>query len=153
MQLSLDMDGVLADFDARFEQVAGRSPHGMTSKQVCKVIADTPGFFRQMPVLPGAKDAVRALAPLNPVVLTSCPASCYAAAAADKQAWVREHFGELPVLPVYGAKHKHLYLQHPGAVLVDDWGSNCDDWEAAGGIAIKHTDWATTFPILQDMLL
>ena len=139
--LNLDMDGVLAAFEDHFVTRTGIDSKTLGSPEVCKRLAEMGDFFDDCPILPGAQDFFYHACTrqrLDVVILTSCPASCYAEAAAAKRRWIRKHFGGIPVLPVMGSRNKHLFLQHPGDLLIDDWGQNCTDWTTAGGIAIKH---------------
>jgi 5'(3')-deoxyribonucleotidase len=86
--LYLDMDGVLADFD----KGVGRK----------KRIKDPPemfvkGFFRKLPLMPGAKNAVKSLLlhkRLDIYILTK-PTTKNLHCATEKFQWIEEHFPEL----------------------------------------------------------
>ena len=55
----------------------------------------------------------------------------------DKVVWAQRHFPSIPVMFGPYSKDKHVHCV-PGDVLIDDRTSNCEEWRAAGGIAIQH---------------
>lgn len=151
--LYLDLDGVMADFDAAFPVVFGLDHRELADKAMWGHINGHASFFRDLPPTPGAIDFFRTIEHLAPVILTACPKSNYAAAAIQKRAWVREHLSQTClVLPVLGGTNKPLFMHQPGDVLIDDWGVNCEAWTAAGGIAVEHRrDWNVTRGALVDI--
>ncbi len=89
-------------------------------------------------------------------MLTATPASANYKhrCAADKLHTIHRHFD-----PTFPVEHFHAVLRsekrsyaHPGAILVDDMLPNCDEWTAAGGTAILHTDAVTTIRKLRELL-
>lgn len=147
-RIFLDLDGVMADFDRAFPERFGVSHEGMPKKEMWKYISSVPDFFATLPACEGAMDAWRSwLVHLQPVVLTSCGASHYQEIAVQKKRWVRENLGEgVLVIPVSDGLDKSLLVHSSGDILIDDFGKNCDAWQLAGGIAVKHEgDWATTY--------
>lgn len=139
--INIDMDGVLGDFEREFVSRFKIDSTTIDSPEVCRLLATCPDFFLHMPVIPGARDFVDMVWRHHPVILTSCPMSCFDDAVKAKRAWARKHFGDIPVIPVPGSRNKHLYLQNRGDILIDDWRPNCEDWRAAGGKAIKFENW------------
>lgn len=139
-RLYLDLDGVMADFDAYFPQLFGVDHRDQADETMWAMINSHPAFFRTMPLCPGAKEFFDSVEYLTPSILTACPKSDYANVASQKRGWVREHLSaRVTVLPVQGGRAKPLFMHQPGDVLVDDFERNCEAWEAAGGIAIHHT--------------
>lgn len=59
----IDLDGVLANFEAKVRQVTGSiAPLGSVQWQIDADIASTqPGFYRIMPPMPGARMAIAEL--------------------------------------------------------------------------------------------
>lgn len=153
--INLDMDGVLADFRTHYQNVFDEDDEVVGSKRVCEQLATRPDFFEECPILPGAKDffylaATRQYTSL--VILTSCPVSSFDASAKAKRKWIRKHFGGVPVIPVPGSRNKHLYLQQPGDLLIDDWGKNIEDWRNDGGAAIKHENYEMTHQLFGEWI-
>lgn len=144
--LYVDLDGVMADFDAAFPAVFGLDHRSLADEEMWGHINSHASFFRDLPPMPGAIEFFRSVEHLQPVILTACPKSNYAHVAAQKRAWVRAHLSQTClVLPVMGGRHKPLFMHQAGDVLIDDFGKNCAAWNEAGGIAIKHEgDWSAT---------
>lgn len=53
----------------------------------------------------------------------------------------------MPVFLVNGGKAK-AQMARPGDILIDDLPRNIDDWRAAGGTGILHTDARSTLRAL-----
>lgn len=141
----LDLDGVMADFDAHFPSTFGLDHRSMADDAMWQTINAHPSYFRDMPPCAGAVEFFRDIERLSPIVLTACPKSAYVHVARQKREWVREHLSrDLVVLPVMGGRHKPLFMHAPGDILIDDWQKNIDAWEDAGGIGILHKSFDAT---------
>jgi hypothetical protein len=152
-RIYLDLDGVMADFDAHFPATFGLDHRGMADDAMWSTINAHPSYFRDMPPCPGAVEFFGAVAHLDPIVLTACPRSNYAHVARQKRAWVREHLStSIMILPVMGGRFKPLFMHAPGDVLIDDWRKNTDAWEAEGGVAILHRSFEDTWRSLTQHL-
>lgn len=150
-RLYLDLDGVMADFDAHFPAVFGLDHRSMADDAMWQTINAHPSYFRDMPPCPGAIEFYREIAHLDPIVLTACPRTNYANAAQQKRAWVYEHLApHVTVLPVMGGHNKPLFMHAPGDILIDDFEKNTKAWSAAGGVAILHRRIASTRHALWD---
>lgn len=145
-RIYLDLDGVMADFDAHFPATFGLDHRGMADDAMWSTINAHPSYFRDMPPCPGAVEFFAAVAHLDPIVLTACPRSNYAHVARQKRAWVREHLStSIMILPVMGGRFKPLFMHAPGDILIDDWRKNTDAWEDEGGVAILHRSFEDTW--------
>jgi len=112
----LDMDGVMADFDGAITSKGVYDPPEMF----------VPGFFRNLKVTEGAKEAVEALLALPDVEIyigskmTSKAPNC----ATEKVEWIKEHFPDLLKNMVLCCDKKLLR----GDILIDDdmerWGKS-----------------------------
>lgn len=106
----LDMDGVLADFDA------GVGKHCAQDEDPPQMFE--PGFYRNLPVIVGAKEAVQNLLqiPLIDLQIATKPTTKNLHCATEKYQWVEEHFPQL-LRKMTLTHDKSLLL---GDVLVDD---------------------------------
>lgn len=144
-RLYLDLDGVMADFDAHFPKTFGLDHRSMANNAMWATINAHPTYFRDMPPCPGAIEFFRDIEHLSPTILTACPKTNYAHAATQKRSWVREHLGhDVTVLPVAGGRFKPLFIHAPGDILIDDFERNAVAWDAAGGVAILHESFDAT---------
>ena len=103
----LDMDGVLADFDGAI------SVHMQDPPEMFE-----PGFFRNLKVMPGAKEGVQALLdnPRLKVYIGTKHTTKTDHSPSEKVAWVREHFPSL-LKKMFIVTDKHLLR---GDFLIDD---------------------------------
>lgn len=136
MRLLLDQDGPLADFDMHFyERCEGRyeldvaGPHEQTARYFtdhipnrahraeARAMVDKAGWFRHLPVTPGAIEGVAALIDAGvDVWVCTKPLEVNPTCRDDKGAWLAEHF---PML-----EHKLIITPDKsliaGDVLLDD---------------------------------
>lgn len=144
-RLYLDLDGVMADFDAHFPATFGLDHRAMVDDAMWETINAHPSYFRDMPPCDGAKKFFDSVSWIDPIILTACPKSNYAHVARQKRAWVREHLStNCIILPVMGGRNKGLFMHAPGDILIDDFERNIKAWELEGGVGILHRDFATT---------
>ena len=68
----------------------------------------------------------------------------------DKVYWAREYFPTIPVMFGPFSRDKHIHCK-PGDVLIDDRRSNIEEWRAAGGFGIHHTDYNSTKTVLDEL--
>lgn len=150
--LYIDLDGVMADFDASFPAIFGLDHRTLDDDVLWMHINGHPSFFRDLPPMSGAVEFFRSVEHLQPVILTACPKSSYSVAAQQKRAWVREHLSATClVLPVLGGVNKPLFMHQAGDVLIDDFEKNCVAWTRAGGLAVRHEgDWSLTTALLAE---
>lgn len=141
--LYLDLDGVIAGFDQHFVDYFKRDHKQMSDDDMWKMIDSYPTFFRDLPVMTGAKEFFNILKLLFPnlVILTACPKTNYKNVAIQKREWVYEHLGDYAVLPVLGGRNKALFMHKPGDILIDDFTKNIKAWIELGGYGIYHENY------------
>src|SRR3546814_5470166 len=102
MQLYLDCDGVLADFDRGATELLGMPPrayekrHGIAA--FWRELARHPDFYGTLPLMPDAKELFAAVRHLIPVILTGLPRGAWAAP--QKIRWAARHFPGPQILTV-----------------------------------------------------
>lgn len=139
MQLFLDCDGVLADFDAGARAALGGLSPVQYEQQYSrgafwKRLAATPNFYAQLPLMPDAQILFDAVAHLRPTILTGLPLGTWAAP--QKVAWAERHFPGTPIITCM-ARDKVRHMTR-GDVLIDDREDHRSTWEDAGGIFVHH---------------
>ena len=139
IKVFVDMDGVLADFEGGFLNQFGAAANSHDDEMKWGMIHSVPDFFRRLQPIPGAFDFFDRIRCLDPIILTSCPHTNYMEIAKQKRAMIRECFSDtVLVLPCRGSENKPAFMNSLGDILIDDWKHNIVDWNAAGGVAIKH---------------
>lgn len=153
----LDMDGVCADWDRAAEAFLGIPPRlnpingNYTVTEVeWNRLKEAGHFYRDLPLMPGVDQLVdlarqyRDILGWNLFFLTAIPSkNDVPEAFSDKVLWAQEHFPDIEVHfgPYAVDKYKHC---RAGDILVDDRRSNCEQWTAAGGLAVKVNDRSLT---------
>jgi 5'(3')-deoxyribonucleotidase len=141
----VDMDGVLADFfgeiarehDVEYWREIHRRDLGIDQ------IAQEPGFFKMLPVLPNAKHLIKGVMDLatNYSILSSPLMSNVEASSKEKMQWLLRHLNNHQPQAVIFDHEKYKYAQQPDEtpnILIDDWDTNIKLWEANGGIGILY---------------
>jgi len=146
--LFLDLDGVLADFDAGVRSVTGRPPHNLVVRAMWQALAAHPDFYGTLDMMADAQDLWAFCAPHRPTILTGLPMGGWAAA--QKTRWVARVLGaHVPVVTCL-SRDKHRW-SGPGHVLVDDRVSLRAAWADAGGTFVHHTDAASSIDALRSL--
>lgn len=153
-RLFIDLDGTLADFTGQFYRHFNIDHHTLSQPELKQMIVDHGSFYRDMALLPGALDFFNRYRYLDPIFLGACLKESFAIDAVHKREWVHQILSEKSLfIPCYGSSSKHLYLQKPNDILVDDWAPNIERWTAAGGIGIHHRgDFTVTQQLLDEAL-
>lgn len=142
MQLFLDCDGVLADFDKRAEEIFGMHPREYEEKYgndlFWKTITETPEFFAELEHMEDAHELYEAVKHLNPIILTGVPLHAVDWAPDQKRRWIARIFGPHVKVITCQSKNKKDYAK-PGDIIIDDWDKYKSHWESVGGIFIIHT--------------
>ena len=150
--LYCDMDGVLCDFEKRFEDLTGLTPKEFRSKnglnKFWKIIDDDGvRFWVGMSWMPDGKQLYNYIKP-NLYSLLSSP-SFDNSSRLGKRLWVRNNMPGVR-LTLAQARNKQNYAA-PNHILIDDRKSNIDQWRAQGGIGILHTSADDTISQLKKL--
>ena len=135
VKLFLDLDGVLADFDAGVKVVTGRRPEELPLKTMWAALAKAPAFFDTLEFMHDAEALWRFCEPHHPTILTGLPLGKWAPA--QKKRWVARMLGAHVPIVTCMSREKPRW-SGPGHVLVDDRASAREGWEAKGGTFIHH---------------
>lgn len=152
-RIFLDLDGVMADFDAHFPATFGLSHRYLADDDMWRIINAHPTYFLDMPMCRGAREFFYDIVHLQPVILTACPKSAFENSARQKRAWVAMNLSpDLPVITTRGGAEKPSHMTQPGDILIDDYPRNTHAWAAAGGVAILHMAFEETRAALNEAL-
>jgi hypothetical protein len=151
MQIYLDCDGVLADFDRAATELLGMPPRSFEKRRgigaFWRELARHPDFYGTLPLMPDAMRLFEAVRHLDPVILTGLPRGTWAAP--QKVRWAAEHFPGTRILTVM-AVDKRNHAQE-GDILVDDQLKHAHLWEDAGGIFVHHVNAQSTIVKLAEL--
>lgn len=142
MQLFVDMDGVLADFDRHHETVFGFRPCKKADNVDWKAVRATQDFYLNIPPMEDLEFLWARIERYNPIVLTGVPLSIEEAPG-NKIAWVRKNLGHHVEVRCCLSKEK-CHHAAPGDILIDDWEKYQQLWIDVGGRWITHTSATDT---------
>ena len=150
--LYCDMDGVLVDFEKRFEDLTGLSPNAFRDKHGLDEfwnVIDGEGvrFWVGMDWMSDGKQLYDYIKP-NLYSLLSSP-SYDNSSRLGKRLWVKKHIPGTKLI-LASRKNKQDYSEK-GAILIDDLKPTIDEWNAKGGIGILHTSAASTIKQLKEL--
>ena len=148
-----DMDGVLTDFDASFKKRAdGIAPSDYEKKfgkdKFWELIdGEGVGYWVGMPWMVDGKQYWDYIKNYNTELLSSPSRS--STSRLGKRLWVRNNMPGVKLTLAQAAKKQNYAA--PNHILIDDRGSNIDQWRAAGGIGILHTSASDTIQQLKKL--
>ena len=135
-----DMDGVLTDFESRFEHFSGMHPqeyekkHGLPAFWELIDVKIGVRFWVGMKWMPEGQRLWNFISPYRPDLLTS--PSRDNASRLGKQLWAKNNLNPKPKVIMAYSKDKQRYANE-NSILIDDKKSNINEWIAAGGIAFR----------------
>ena len=144
----LDMDGVVANFNKRFEDLSGMLPQSYVDKYGLNAFWDLidekhkVAFWRGIEIMPGAEKLVNYVSKYPYQMLTA--PSVKKQSIIGKGLWVKDKVGTLyPSKPkVFYRKAKEKHMVKPeltkNDILIDDRADTIGRWDGAGGTAILY---------------
>ena len=150
-----DMDGVLTDFDSRFEYFGGMPPKEYESKYGIKkfweLIDDEVGvrFWVGMSWMPDGKELWNFIKPYTPIIL-SAP-SRQNESRLGNRLWIKNNLPGTKLI-LASAENKPNYSEE-NHILIDDRKPTIEKWIAKGGIGIYHTSAKSSIDQLKDLNL
>jgi hypothetical protein len=135
-----DMDGVLTDFESRFDHYTGMTPKEYENKYgttgFWNLIDVKVGikFWSKMPWMPRGQELWSFISKYNPSLLTS--PSRDNGSRLGKNMWAKDNLSPNPKVIFAYSADKQRYA-NPNSILIDDKKSNIKEWIASGGIAFR----------------
>ena len=151
IQLYLDMDGVLADFDTGYHLQFGIRPNKKDDNVDWNIVRKKSGFYRNLPPMLDFDLLWKSTEWLNPIILTGVPKSV-PEAAENKREWVDKNIGKHATMITCPSKDKCKYADF-GDILIDDWEKYKHLWESVGGKWITHTSTGSSLRQLHEVLM
>lgn len=134
----IDMDGVIADFDAAIVATFGEEYSDRIADDFWKKTCVEAEVFRRMLPIPEGVQMVERIRAKRPICFMTSTGGMphHIDIAKQKLDWLHANgFGEHPVAFAMNTKGKGAYA-YKGAVLIDDRAKVCDAWAARGGHAL-----------------
>ena len=153
------MDGVLANFEKRFEELFNKTAG--QSRQDKEFTSDWPTFieggnFATLEWWPGAQELlefVDSIPNINIEILSSSGGPKYHKEVTEqKQKWLKDHGIKYKANIVPGSGVKSTYAKDADTILVDDTDYVVDAFIKKGGIGILHRDLGNTKQLILDAI-
>lgn len=154
--INIDMDGVVADFNAYTSEVLGRKI-GWEGRDLSAgewiVLGSIDRLYYKLPLIEESRELV-ALAlsrdDCDVRFLTAIPRrTTMPTAEQDKRDWLGVYFPGIACEIGPYSKDKQKWCK-PGDILIDDKLSNVEEWCSAGGVAVYHLgNWSETLTNLR----
>lgn len=149
MKLYVDLDQVLANFDAGYEALTGAPPCREADNADWAKMAAADNFYLNLPPMPDAMQLWGYIERYCPIVLTGIPYSV-PNAAQNKREWVWKNLMADAQVITCRSADKCLQAE-PGDILIDDWEKYKDKWVAKGGVWVTHVSAADTIRQLKEL--
>ena len=154
MQIYLDCDGVLANFNKKALEIFEVSPREFEDKygttEFWKRSNNTHDFYFVLEVMEDARELYDAVKHLKPIILTGVSSSNIEKSSDQKIRWAHKVFGEDQKVICCFSKDKNKYC-NSGDILIDDWSKYKHLWEEKGGIFILHTSAQNSIAELKNL--
>lgn len=155
----LDMDGVLAGFEDWSQDVIGPDWKAEIDQPEWGAYQNHPRLYSKLPIMQGADvlyaTCCKIVGKDHVHILTALPnraRSHFPHAAMDKIQWARTYISpSIKVLFGPFAKDKQHHCRYGKDILIDDMAINIEQWRAAGGLGILHTEVFSTLNHLEVM--
>ena len=148
-----DMDGVLTNFESRFDHYTGMHPQEYEKAKGTEAFWDLIDvqvgvkFWVGMDWMPQGEQLWNFIKKFNPSLLTS--PSRDNNSRLGKSLWVRNNLSPKPKVIFAYSKDKQRYAT-PDSILIDDKKSNINEWIEQGGIGLRVKD-GDILPALQGL--
>lgn len=132
-----DLDGVLADFDRRFEEFSGMNSKEYESKYGIKKFWELINkigtqFWAKIPWMPEGKKLWGYISKYNPILL-SAPSRDYSSRY-GKKLWVQENLPGVKL--ILADRSNKMDYSGKNKILIDDRKDTINEWNSKGGIGI-----------------
>lgn len=145
-EIYVDMDGVLVDFFKAWATIMGvKSFRDIKDiDQGLEKIKQTPDFWINLEKTPNADNLLRLINDVKgSYSILSSPMPGDSRVESSKREWVKKNLTAFAPKQVIITYDKAKYAKQADGtpnILIDDYGTNIDKWESAGGIGFKHKD-------------
>ena len=148
-EIYVDMDGVLADFFGEWARLMKVDHFTKIDKEheigdALQRIRDTDDFWLRLPMLPQARELLNLIKNVKGEYnICSTPLQDDPNSEKHKRTWIEKNLSSFPPKNIYITSDKPQYAINADGtpnILIDDFGRNVSQWEAAGGIGFKYKD-------------
>ena len=157
----LDLDGVMVDFNAKIVEMFGKSYEDLDRNELWSKLGTVDHLYLNLDPMPNYLTLFNYLKAkqdkglINLEILTSLPYSTnkLVTSKEDKIAWVKKYLDPaIKVNAVVGGVKKAKYVKNSTDILIDDTDKNITAWNNAGGRGILFKNNADTISTIDKLL-
>lgn len=156
-QIYCDMDQVLVNLMGG----ADNALHSMGMKSFAqedkdakwKALCQIPKFWANLEPMPDGLLLWRFIRQYDPIIL-STPSRRMSTCKQEKIEWVKKHLGRVKDIVLVPREEKQEYARTKDGkanLLIDDYSKNIQEWEANGGIGVRHINTLSTISQLRKL--
>lgn len=155
-QIYCDLDQVLVNLLAGANKVLaakGLPEFAKAEKDVkWEALKTVPKFWANLDPMPDGLLLWRYIRQYDPIIL-STPSRRMETSKPEKTEWVKKHLGRVKDILLVPREDKQKYAIMNGVpnLLIDDHSKNIQEWEAKGGIGIRHINTSNTISQLRKL--
>ena len=157
IQVYVDMDGVVANFEGFFIDMFGKERfESMTPKELWgthmnNMLTAEEDVFAAFKPLDRMQELYESFKPYNPIFLSSTGFSNTEEIEKQKRAWLEKYFGTDVKSIFVNQSKKKAYYAAPNTILIDDRAKSLFPFVQAGGEGILHVDVESTMEKFEEV--
>ena len=161
-QIYCDLDQVLVNFlggakkalrDAGVEAEFHAKDQHLEKDQKWEMLKQVPKFWANLEPMPDGMTLWKFIKQYDPYIL-STPSRRMPRSIPEKREWIRKHLGSVSKIYLVPRERKQDYAKNESGrpnVLIDDYAKNIEEWEAKGGIGVRHINSLNTISQLRKL--
>lgn len=155
-QIYCDMDQVLVNLMDGANAVLKEKrlpPFHLADKDAkWEAFKSVPKFWAKLQPMPDALLLWRFIRQYDPIIL-STPSKRMETCKPEKIEWIKTHLGHVKEILLVPREQKQTYAMTDGKpnLLIDDYDKNIKEWEAKGGIGVRHINTLSTISQLRKL--
>ncbi len=141
-QLYIDFDGVILDtITYPYEYVGKSLGLEINSENMGKFYSelDWNQFLKKMPIINNSIECIERIIKSKQFEVSILTHVTTLDEAIEKVEYIRKYFKDITVIPVPRKISKTKMVYTEGAILIDDFAGNLEEWTEAGGIGIRFS--------------
>lgn len=141
-QLYIDFDGVILDtITYPYEYVEKKLGLEVNAENMGKFYSelDWQQFLKQVPMINNSIQCIKKIIQSNQFNVSILTHVTTLDEATEKIKYIRQYFKDLTVIPVPRKISKTKMVHTEGAILIDDFVGNLQEWTAEGGIGVRFS--------------
>lgn len=155
-QIYCDMDQVLVNFmggaNKALKSMGMKSFPEEEKDAKWEALCQVPKFWENLDPMPGGLQLWRYIRQYDPIIL-STPSKRMDTCKPEKIEWIKKNLGNVQKILLVPRDQKQNYAMTDNRpnLLIDDYEKNIKEWEAKGGMGVRHINTLSTISQLKKL--